>query len=55
VPRRVRRLLLHFLRGRNVEVFRPAAKVALIVLVPVSCVNLWFGSHFGILVTSSSR
>src|SRR5262245_52282108 len=39
-----------FLRGRNVETFMPAAKVALIVLVPVSCVNLWFGSHFGILV-----
>jgi cytochrome d ubiquinol oxidase subunit I len=42
----------HFARGRNVEVFRPAAKVALIVLVPVACVNMWFGSHFGILVTS---
>jgi cytochrome d ubiquinol oxidase subunit I len=42
----------HFARGRNVEIFRPAAKVALIVLVPVSCANLWFGSHFGILVTS---
>ena len=42
----------HFARGRNVELFSPAAKVALIVLVPVSCVNLWFGSHFGILVTS---
>ena len=41
----------HFARGRNVELFRPAAKVALIVLVPVSCFNLWFGSHFGILVT----
>jgi cytochrome bd ubiquinol oxidase subunit I len=40
----------HFLRGRNVETFMPAAKIALIVLVPVSCVNLWFGSHFGILV-----
>jgi len=39
-----------FAQGRNVDVFRPAAKVALIVLVPVSCVNLWFGSHFGILV-----
>jgi len=25
--------------------------LALIVLVPVSCFNLWFGSHFGILVT----
>jgi cytochrome d ubiquinol oxidase subunit I len=41
----------HFARGRNVEVFRPAAKVALIVLVPVAFVNLWFGSHFGIYVT----
>ena len=40
----------HFARGRNVEVFRSAAKVALIFLVPVSCVNLWFGSHFGIVV-----
>jgi cytochrome bd ubiquinol oxidase subunit I len=40
----------HFARGRNVELFRPAAKVALIVLVPVACTNLWFGSHFGILV-----
>ncbi len=26
--------------------------MALIVLVPVACVNMWFGSHFGILVTS---
>jgi cytochrome d ubiquinol oxidase subunit I len=40
----------HFLRGRNVELFKPAAKLSLIVLVPVSAVNLWFGSHFGILV-----
>ena len=40
-----------FARGRNVEVFRPAAKLSLIVLVPVACVNLWFGSNFGILVT----
>ncbi|MGH3040993.1 MAG: cytochrome ubiquinol oxidase subunit I [Gaiellaceae bacterium] len=41
----------HFLRGRNVEVFRPAAKLALIVLVPVSAFNLWLGSHLGIVVT----
>ena len=41
----------HFARGRNQELFRPAAKLALIVLVPVACINLWFGSHFGILVT----
>src|SRR5262245_9280261 len=38
-------------RGRNADTFLPAAKVALIVLVPVACVNLWFGSHFGIYVT----
>ena len=41
----------HMARGRNVDVFRPAAKVALIFLVPVACFNLGFGSHFGILVT----
>jgi cytochrome bd ubiquinol oxidase subunit I len=41
----------HFLRGRNVEVFRHAAKLALIVLVPVSAANLWLGSHLGIVVT----
>ena len=41
----------HFLRGRNVEIFRPAAKLALIVLVPVSAVNLWWGSHLGIVIT----
>jgi cytochrome d ubiquinol oxidase subunit I len=41
----------HFARGRRANLFRPAAKLALIVLVPVSCFNLWFGSHFGILVT----
>ncbi len=41
----------HMARGRNVEVFRPAAKVSLIFLVPVACFNLGFGSHFGILVT----
>jgi cytochrome d ubiquinol oxidase subunit I len=34
-----------------VETFLPASKVALIVLVPVACVNMWFGSHFGIYVT----
>jgi cytochrome bd ubiquinol oxidase subunit I len=41
----------HFLRGRNVEVFRYAAKLALIVLVPVSAVNLALGSHLGVVVT----
>jgi cytochrome d ubiquinol oxidase subunit I len=41
----------HLLRGRNQELFRHAAKLALIVLVPVSAFNLWFGSNFGIVVT----
>jgi len=41
----------HLLRGRNVEIFLRAAKVALIILVPVSTFNLWFGSHFGIETT----
>jgi cytochrome bd ubiquinol oxidase subunit I len=38
-------------RKQEVELFRVAAKVALIVLVPVSAANLWFGSHFGIYTT----
>ena len=41
----------HLLRGRNQEVFRKAAKLALIVAVPVSAFNLWFGSNFGIVIT----
>jgi cytochrome bd ubiquinol oxidase subunit I len=41
----------HLLRGRNQELFKPAAKLALIVLVPVSAVNLLLGSHLGIVVT----
>jgi cytochrome d ubiquinol oxidase subunit I len=41
----------NLVRGHDVELFRRAAKVALIVLVPVSAFNLWFGSHFGIYTT----
>src|SRR6266498_1290588 len=41
----------HLLRWRNLDVMQRAAKVALIFLVPVASINLWFGSHFGILVT----
>lgn len=41
----------HLVRGRNQDVFLRGAKVALIVLVPIANLNLWFGSHFGILVT----
>jgi cytochrome d ubiquinol oxidase subunit I len=41
----------HLLRGRNVELFRKAAKLALIVAVPVSAVNLGVGSHLGVVIT----
>ena len=41
----------HLLRGRNVELFRRAAKLALIVAVPISAVNLAIGSYLGIVVT----
>ena len=41
----------HLLRGRNVEVFRSAAKLAIIVVLPVSAVQLGFGSEFGVAVT----
>ena len=35
------------LRGRNVELFRQAAMLALIVAVPISALNLAVGSRFG--------
>jgi cytochrome bd ubiquinol oxidase subunit I len=43
----------HLRRGRNVDVFRSVAKLAIIVVLPVSAVQLWFGSHFGIYVTDA--
>ena len=41
----------HILRGRNEDLFRKAAKLALIVGVPISALNLWWGSHLGIVIT----
>jgi cytochrome d ubiquinol oxidase subunit I len=41
----------HLLRSRNQELFRRAAKLALIVGVPVSLVNLGVGSHLGVVIT----
>ena len=38
-------------RRRNAELFRRAAKLALIVGVPVSALNLLVGSHLGVVVT----
>jgi cytochrome bd ubiquinol oxidase subunit I len=42
----------HFLRGRNVDVFRRAAMLALIVAVPVTLLQLVVGNRFGAAVTS---
>ena len=41
----------HFVRGRNQDLFRHAAKLALIVGVPISAVNLAVGSQMGVIVT----
>jgi cytochrome bd ubiquinol oxidase subunit I len=42
----------HFLRGSEVELFRKAAKLALIVAVPVTLLQLVVGNRFGEAVTS---
>jgi cytochrome d ubiquinol oxidase subunit I len=41
----------HLRGGRNVEVFRSAAKLAIIVVLPVSFIQLGVGSEFGVAVT----
>jgi cytochrome bd ubiquinol oxidase subunit I len=43
----------HFLRGNEVELFRRAAKVALIMAVPVTLLQLVVGNRFGEAVTSA--
>jgi len=43
----------HFLRRHDVELFRNAAKVALIVAVPVTLLQLVVGNRFGEAVTSA--
>jgi cytochrome d ubiquinol oxidase subunit I len=43
----------HLVRSNETALFMRAAKLALIVLVPVAAVNLWFGSHFGIYTTET--
>src|SRR3954449_4232127 len=43
----------HFLRGRNVGLFQHAAKLALIVAVPATLVQLSVGNRFGAAVTSA--
>jgi cytochrome d ubiquinol oxidase subunit I len=41
----------HLVRKRNEGLFLPAAKLALIVGVPISFVNLLVGSHLGVVIT----
>jgi cytochrome d ubiquinol oxidase subunit I len=43
----------HFLRGHDVELFMKAAKLALIVAVPVTLLQLVVGNRFGEAVTSA--
>src|SRR5262245_93213 len=43
----------HLLRGRNVEVFRGAAKLAIVIALPVTIVQLGVGSEFGVAVTDA--
>jgi len=43
----------HFLRGHQVDVFRKAAMVALIVAVPATFLQLVVGNRFGAAVTSA--
>jgi cytochrome d ubiquinol oxidase subunit I len=43
----------HLLRGRNVDLFRRAAKLALIVAVPATLIQLSVGNRFGEDVTSA--
>ncbi|HEX6762142.1 MAG TPA: cytochrome ubiquinol oxidase subunit I [Gaiellaceae bacterium] len=43
----------HFLRGHDVQVFTKAAKLALIVAVPVTLLQLVVGNRFGAAVTSA--
>ena len=43
----------HFLRGHEVDIFRSAAKLALIVAVPVTLLQLVVGNRFGEAVTSA--
>jgi len=43
----------HFLRGHDVDLFMKAAKLALIVAVPVTALQLFVGNRFGEAVTSA--
>ena len=38
----------HLRQGRNVDVFRSAAKLAIVLLIPLTAIQLWWGNAFGI-------
>jgi cytochrome bd ubiquinol oxidase subunit I len=42
----------HLRRGRNVEVFRSAAKLTVLLLIPLTAVQLWWGNAFGVEMTN---
>jgi cytochrome bd ubiquinol oxidase subunit I len=43
----------HLRTGRNVVPFRAAAKLAIIVLIPLSAIQLWWGNAFGVETTKA--
>jgi cytochrome d ubiquinol oxidase subunit I len=43
----------HLLRGTNVDLFRGAAKLAIVVALPVAFVQLGVGSEFGVATTDA--
>ncbi len=40
----------HILKGRNVELFRPVVKLALFIAIPITALNLFIGSQFGVVL-----
>ena len=42
----------HLRRGRNVDVFRAAAKLAILAVIPLSAIQLWWGNAFGVETTN---
>jgi cytochrome d ubiquinol oxidase subunit I len=43
----------HLRKGRNVGVFRSAAKLAILLMIPLSAFQLWLGNAFGIQTTNA--
>ena len=43
----------HLLQGRNVDVFRSAAKLAILLVIPLTAFQLYWGNAFGIETTNA--